>query len=316
MIRKYLSYFIFTLFVYNYLFGQSNSQQHLKVFQEGIISTGDYDTHPAFSPTGDTLFFVKCSPDFNSWTIFVSYNINNKWSQPEVAEFSGYMDADPFFSKDGNTLFFISNRPVTESDSLKSDLDIWKVEKSENGWSKPIHLDPPINSSEDEFYPTFSNNGTMYFGSSRKGGFGSCDIYKSELKNGEYKEAINLGEKINTSDNEYEPYISPDESFMIFMATYPKGLSNADLYISYNENGNWTKAEKLPYPYNSTAIDFSPKITWDGKHYLFSSTRNFYKKNNLKSETTEQYNYRIRNVGNGMGDIYVIDINQVNFLKN
>src|SRR6187549_2468702 len=73
-----------------------------KIFAEGLISTGDYDSHPEFSITGDTLYFVKSGPDVSKWTICVSYYKNKKWTAPEVAPFSGqYMDADPFFTKDG-----------------------------------------------------------------------------------------------------------------------------------------------------------------------------------------------------------------------
>jgi Tol biopolymer transport system component len=303
--------FIFFIIVPQFILSQNSNP---KMFGEGIISTGDYDTHPAFSPTGDTLFFVKCSPDFSTWTIYVSYNENGNWTEPEVAEFSGYMDADPFFTKDGKTIFFISGRPLN-NDTTKTDLDIWKVTKTEDGWSDPIRLDSPLNSNEDEFYPTVTKKGTIYFGSSRAGGFGSCDIYKSELFNGEYKSVENLGDAINTPDNEYEPFISSDESFLIFMSTRPQGLSNADLYISYNENANWTKAEKLSEHFNSDAIEFSPKITWDGKYFVFSSTRNIHQKNPAKTETTEEYNKRIRNAGNGLGDIYIIDISAVEFMK-
>ena len=306
---------VFFLFVELIIPSFLNAQTNPKMFEEGIISTADYDTHPAFSPTGDTLFFVKCAPDFSTWTIYVSYKINGSWSQPEVAEFSGYMDADPFFTKDGNTLYFISCRPVNPGDTAKTDLDIWKVVKTNNGWSKPFHLDPPLNSNADEFYPSVTKDGTIYFGSQREGGKGTCDIYKSELINGEYKEAENLGDAINTPDNEYEPFISSDEKFLIFMATRPQELVNGDLYISYNENGSWTKAEKLPEPFNSGAIEFSPKVTWDGKHFVFSSTRNIYSKKFSKAETTDEYNNRIRSAGNGLGDIYIIDASEVEFLN-
>jgi len=87
------------------------SQAH--IFGEGVISTGDYETHPAFSPTGDTLYFLKGLPDANFFSICVSYKKNGKWSAPQVASFSGkYTDADPFVTRDGKTLYFVSNRPV------------------------------------------------------------------------------------------------------------------------------------------------------------------------------------------------------------
>src|SRR3954471_22233141 len=97
------------------------------IFAEGVISTGQYETHPAFSPSGDTLYFLKCLPDANFYSICVSYRRNKAWSQPEVASFSGrYVDADPFVTKDGNELYFVSNRPVNAGDPVKPDWDIWK----------------------------------------------------------------------------------------------------------------------------------------------------------------------------------------------
>ena len=38
------------------------------IFGEVIISTGDYESHPAFTPDGRTLYFVKSTPTFSFWT--------------------------------------------------------------------------------------------------------------------------------------------------------------------------------------------------------------------------------------------------------
>lgn len=280
-----------------------------EIFAEGIISSGDYDTHPAFTPSGDTVFFLRAAPDFSTWTICVSYFKNGKWTKPEVAPFSGkYRDADPFVSKDGREVYFISTRPVNEKDTAKYDEDIWKVVKTSTGWSKPIHLDAPINSPMDEYYPTMTDDGTIYFASEREGGKGFSDIYFAKLENGKYLKTVNLGDPINSEFNEYEPFISPDEKYLIFMATRPNGLVNADLYLSYNKNGMWTKAEKLPAPFNSDAMEWSPKVTRDGKYFFFGSTRNTLKGTVPKPETAEQLNKRIRSAGNGLGDIYQVDL--------
>ena len=278
-----------------------------RIFGEGVISVGDYDSHPAFSPDGNTLYFVKMAPDLSKWTIFLSYYKNGNWTTPEVAPFSGqYWDADPFFTKDGKTLYFISSRPLKQGDPPK-DFDIWKIERASNGWSQPIRLDPPINSDTSEYYPTLTDNGTMYFGSRRKGGKGASDLYVSRFVDGKYQSPENLGEAVNTAGNEFEPFIAPDESFLIFMATPTEGLDQADFYFSYNQQGKWSKAVKLPEPFNSDVTEFSPKVTQDGKYFFFSSTRNKHSGNFSKPETTEEMIRRIREAGNGLSDIYQVD---------
>ena len=69
------------------------------VFGAGIISTGSFDSHPAFTPDGKTLYFLRSTPNFNLWTIVFSHFEGGRWNIPEVASFSGqYSDADPFIT--------------------------------------------------------------------------------------------------------------------------------------------------------------------------------------------------------------------------
>ena len=93
------------------------------VFAEGLISTGYFESHPAFTPDGRTLYFLRSTPNFSLWTILVSRFEKGKWTTPETAPFSGqYSDADPFITSDGSRFYFISRRPV--AGKSKPDLDI------------------------------------------------------------------------------------------------------------------------------------------------------------------------------------------------
>jgi Tol biopolymer transport system component len=158
-----------------------------------------------------------------------------------------------------------------------------------------------------EYYPTLADDGTMFFGSRRSGGKGSSDIYMSKLENGAYRTATNLGEAINTKGNEFEPFIARDQSFLIFMATPTESLETADFFVSFNENGTWSNAAKLPPPFNSDVTEFSPKVTADGKYFFFSSTRNRHGITFDKPEGTADMVKRIREWGNGLCDIYQVD---------
>ena len=302
-----------SLFTASFCFGQNNKSEP-QIFGEGVISTGDYETHAAFSPSGDTLYFLKCMPDGNLCSICVSYHKNNIWSKPEIVSFSGkYVDADPFVTKDGNTIYFVSNRPLHEGNPAKEDWDIWKTERRSSGWGEPVHLDSPFNSSGSEFFPTIADNGNFYFGSSRKGGKGRADIYVSRFINNQYAVPENLGDSINTADNEYEPFIAPDESYLIFMATIPNGIANADFYISHHLNGRWTKAKKLPAPVNTAATEWGGKVTRDGKYFFFGSSRNKITDALPQRENMEQFEKTLNTAGNGLGDIYKIDFSALDF---
>ncbi len=283
------------------------------VFAPGVISTSDYECVPQFSPDGKTLYYVKSTPDANFWTIVFSRFENGKWSEPQVAPFSGqHSDADEFITADGERMFFISRRPVSPgiSPNAAGKLDIWVMHKTTGGdWSEPKNLGTPVNSEGSEFFPTLTKDGTLYFGSGRKGGKGGIDLYRSRLVNGKYQEPENLGDAINTTFDEFEPYIAPDESFLILMASgRPDGLGGFDLYISYNRSGQWTKAQNLGAPINSSADELSPKITPDGKYFFWASTRSAIDKPKTRNWTLQELTSGYQSPQNGLGDIYYIDV--------
>jgi Tol biopolymer transport system component len=278
------------------------------VFGDGIISTGSFDSHPAFTPDGKTLYFLRSTPNFNLWTIVFSRFEGGRWSTPEVAPFSGqYSDADPFVTADGSRLYFISNRPV--QGKTNTDLDIWMVEKTTNGWSEPKNIGAPVNSPGNEWYPTIAANGTIYFGSDREGGKGRTDIYRCRLVDGKYAAAENLGDSINTPLNEFEALIAPDESFLFLMAG---GRSDAkggfDLYISHNQSDAWTKPTNLGDQINSSGNEYSPTISPDGKYFFWTSTRSFTEKTLEKRMNYSELMTKLQSPRNGLGDIYYIDL--------
>ena len=287
------------------------------IFAEGVVSTGDFESHPAFTPDGKTLYFLRSSPTFNFWTIVATHFKNNKWSSPEVISISGqYRDADPFITRDGSKFYFISDRPNSDPNRKqeKRSLDIWLMEKTDKGWSEPRNLGSPVNSSGDEWYPTVASDGTLYFGSDREGGKGRTDIYRSRLADGKYQAPENLGESINTQFDEFEPYISPDQSYLIFMAARPDGLGGSDLYLSYQQNGQWTKAVNLGDKINSKGSEYSPIVSPDAKYFFWSSTRSLTSTSQPKRLTYSELLTKLRSAGNGLGDIYQIDITALNLL--
>jgi len=269
------------------------------LFAEGVISTGEFESHPAFTPDGRTLYFVRSTPEFTGWTIHVTQHADGRWSAPKVASFSGkHRDADPFITADGKQLYFISDRPV--DGKSKEDMDIWVMDRAKDGtWGEPRNLGAPVNTSADEWFPNVAANGTLYFGSGRRGGHGKTDLYRAGRKDGKFVEPENLGPGVNTDADEFEGSVAPDESFLVFMALgRPDSVGGGDLYISYRKDGKWTPGKNLGMKVNGRGLEISPYLSPDGKYFLFSSARK------VGDFPAAKRPDRPRN---GLGDIYQMD---------
>ena len=239
-------------------------------FAEGVIETSADEYNPTFTPDGKTVFFTRRADRKGRETIMFSRFENGKWRAPANAPFSGtgFFDKEPFVSPDGGRIFFASTRP-NERDA-KNNFDLWYVEKTDGGaWSEAKNLGAEINSPGYDNYPSVAADGTLYFGSKREGG-GEIDLYRSRLVNGVYQKPENLGDAINTPATEADPFVAPDQSYLIFCSDRAGGEGEGDLYVSFNRNGVWTVPQSLGKIINTPAFEYTPLVSPDGKTFYFS----------------------------------------------
>jgi hypothetical protein len=242
-----------------------------RVFAPDVISGAGWESHPAVSPDGALLLFVRSDANFGNWKILESRLERGAWSEPRMSAFSGaYLDADPFFSEDGQTLWFISNRPGAGKSG--GDLDIWTVARSEIGWSEPERLPEPVNSPGAEWFPRLASDGALYFGSDRTGGNGATDIYVARRIDGEWR-VENLGAPISTAGDEYEFEIAPNGAFAFLMASREGELGGGDIFLTYRDGDGWSEPVNLGPTVNSTNLEVGPLIGRDGKTFYWSSAR-------------------------------------------
>lgn len=262
------------------------------------------------SKNQDEVFFTIQSLNEEVSKISFTKKKNNTWSKPELVSFSsGFRDLEPFLSHDGLRLYFASNRPLDEKEIKSKDYDIWYVERKSltSNWSKPINIGFPINTEKDEFYPSVTKNGNIYFTSENEKSLGKDDIFVSKFINGEFSKPQNLGTNINTEGYEFNAYVSPDEKFIIFTGYNRKdGKGSGDLYISYYENGNWTLAKNLSEEINSKQMDYCPFYDENSNTLYFTSKRNFIL--DKKFSSIEEFQKEISKVENGFSRIYKVNI--------
>jgi outer membrane protein OmpA-like peptidoglycan-associated protein/tetratricopeptide (TPR) repeat protein len=132
------------------------------------------------------LYDVQFDPTKSSWKI-------------EPLPFNDPANAylHPSISEDGKILYFASDRPGGYGGT-----DLYRVERLNGAWGKPVNLGPFINTEEDEAFPFFIEN-TLYFASNGHGGLGGLDIFKSEYSRDGFTQPINLGYPINTTADDF-----------------------------------------------------------------------------------------------------------------
>lgn len=290
-----------------------------RIFGEGVISTQDDEFGGTFSPDGKDFYFAKRTPGTIASSLIaicVSHCEHGKWGRPQIAPFSGrFIDFAPFVSPDGSRLFFSSIRPV--DGKSRQDTDIWFVQKEGDGqWSEPRNLGALINTAGPEQTASVALDGTIYFSAVRPDGKGSLDIYRSRLADGKYGEPENLGDAINGEAPDTQPYIAPDQSYLIFASTgrpdSPIGAGSpyprSDLYVSFNRAGKWTPARRLPFPINTEATESYPFVSPDGRYLFFTSERNFVSIPMRKKIDYRELQTMLHKAGNGLGDFYQVDL--------
>jgi ankyrin repeat protein len=227
----------------------------------------------AFSPDGND--FLWCHHALPIQAMWRMTREGDTWSLPEIAPFTDpeaeYWDGSPSFSHDGSRLFFHSHHPVIEGGEPREDADIWYVEKDGEDWGSPIHVGSPVNTDKEEFEPTVSASGDLYYvGSNYDDGLGTSDIYAAELIDGEYTAPRNLGTAINTEYNELSPILARDDSYLLFVSNRPYlRRETLRLYVSFRQaNGSWTDAVALGRTINQ-GHTWHPFVTADGEYVFF-----------------------------------------------
>jgi Tol biopolymer transport system component len=272
------------------------------------LSTGHNESSVTFTPDGKTAYFQKGIAWSGISVIVFSDLKDGRWTEPEVASFSGrYRDNTPFIAPDGKWLFFSSSRSL-DGKSSKNDLDIWFVEKTANGWGEPQNLGSPVNTADQETSPSVTADGTLYFASNRSGARGGADIYCSRLVGGKYTEPENL-EAINSPEYDSNPCIDARGERLFFASSRPGGAGAMDIYVSAHRDGRWEVPRNVGSAINTPAAELWTALSPDGRYLFFNSSRKIGDPAfERKPMTYTQLIKKLRSAGNGSIDIYRIEL--------
>jgi hypothetical protein len=180
---------------------------------------------------------------------------------------------EPCITPDGKQFFFASDRPgPMEGD--EGNFDIYVMDRQEGGWGEPRSVGSLINTGRGEFFPSVTEEGTLYF--TRDGGPGSSDIWRARWEDGRYLTPEKLPSPINKGSYQFNAFVAPDESYLILsMAGQKANLGSVDYYVVFRTGlSTWTEPINLgPKVNGKKAEGYSAYVTRDGKYFFFASAR-------------------------------------------
>lgn len=238
------------------------------------VNTAADEYLPSVTVDDSTLIFTRRLN--NNEDFYISSRTMKGWNlaRPldEAINTPEYNEGAGSISADGNDLYYtLCGRP-----GVIGRCDIYVSHRQSNHWAEPRNLGPEVNTEGWESQPSISANGrTLYFTSSRPGGYGGFDIWKTEkLPLNHWSKPVNLGPEINTTGNEISPFIHPDDETLYFSSDGLPGMGGKDLFYSRrNVSGNWTSPVNLGYPINTAGDESTLIITANGRKGYFASDK-------------------------------------------
>lgn len=259
-------------------FGQTEPGMIPQLFSPGIVSSIFLEHSPVeFPPDGKEAYWTSDFRDFGltEGKIYFSKQLEGRWTSPRIVPFSEKMNCyNPALSHDGNEMYFFAAPPSISSE--ESSPNIYVVDREGEGWSEPQMVEIPNIRGYLMTQFSLTKEGTLYFSTDSDEGYGSFDIFKSRLVDGEYTEPENLGDSINGDYWDSYPYIDPEERFLIFTSMgRPDSCGGMDLYISFQkEDGFWSRAVNMGDQINTKGVEALANVSPDGKWVFFVSDRN------------------------------------------
>jgi hypothetical protein len=262
--------------------GQPPPGDEPAIFAPGIVSTGAFERDIAMSPDGKEIYLGVAYGQFVT-ILYTRQNESGVWGEFEVASFASdprYSCLEPHVSPDNQKLLFLSTRPPGGKEAKPGWFyqNIWAVDRLEDGsWSDPYDVGEPINTENNEYFPSVTRNGTLYFTRSVKG-TNKTNIYRAKYRNGRYETPERLPMEINGTGNPYNAHIAPDESYLIASVA---GREDAvtpgvpDYYIFFrDQDDRWSEGINLGEKINEPGARASSQyVSPDGKYLFWGASK-------------------------------------------
>lgn len=251
------------------LLGQKPPGNKPKIFAPGFISNQDTkEMGCTWMPGMKEFYFVRqgTPEDPRIWSIWYTKELDGKWTNPEIAGFSGkHLDVAPFITYDGKYMLFYRGSQ-TDTTIQKG---TWIAERKGDNWTEPrFFADAYVMTTADfkTFYCTIDSDGEKV---NRQIAYMTCT-------DGKFSEKKLISGQLNTPHFEAHSNISPNGDFILFDSDRPDGIDDMDIYVSFrNQKGEWSEGINLGEDINKGFYTI-PSLSPDGKYIFINADGDIY----------------------------------------
>ena len=241
------------------------------------VNTTEHGQNTAPFVSNNNLYFTSSRPDtllvnkqkkvIHNNNIFSTTNGNtaDKFNLPTV---SGMHQGSACFTADGKTVYF-TRWPIS---GIKIAAIYQSSLNDKSEWSEAVKLGTDINADGySSQQPSITADGKYFlYASNKPGGKGKFDIWYATISDGKINPSQNVGEPVNSSDDETTPFYHSPSFQLVFSSQGRVGMGGYDLFVSKgNFSNSWSEPKNLGYPINSQKDE----------QYFFSNDDKFLLKN-------------------------------------
>ena len=249
-----------------------------KVFSAGFLQKRLPIRDLAFSPDGRVLV-AAVSVEMGSrnlgalvWTRQTKTGWTDLVLLPhqDLSDYNG----EPCFSADGTKLFFASNRPDLSHGRQGRNHDLWEMDFKDGRWGEPANLGAPVNTEGEEFFPSLTRGGALYFNRRVEGHPGEF-IYRAAPSRQGFAAPEKLPAEVNAGPAQFNATVDRDERFLIVPAVGRPAPNRQGYFIVFRrDDGRWSQPLHLgPVISPPRVPGWSSSFSPDGHQFFFHSGR-------------------------------------------
>jgi len=174
---------------------------------------GFHNAGVSFSSDGRLMYFTRTELDVNevkTSSIYVSTRGDSDWNGPDaLATVNGpWLSLHPYEGElfGDKVLYFVS-----DMDGGYGGYDIYYSKITGDSYGEPVNLGPKVNTKGNDITP-FYQDGTLYYSTDGKPGFGGQDIYYTTWNGEEWSDPTNMGHNYNTAQDDMYLRLAKDGS--------------------------------------------------------------------------------------------------------